>query len=481
MGESQSTLFSMDFNRSVKIEDRPEHLSGDAGALLLREVLSLLQIDDLLEQRLEDPRCPDRITHPLIELVRTELLLLAQGYRDQNDADRLRDDPALRLATSQRRGSAPLEPSDDHQEPEGLGSQPTLSRLCRNLTPQRSVLREALRQIAVRRLQLENRGHRRRYATLDVDSFPLEVFGRQEGSSYNGYYGFTCYHPLAASLGETGDLLDLRLREGHAHTAEGSLDFILDLLDEMEQHICQVASVRIDAGFPSAKLIEGLNKRGVGYLARIRKNARLEKEALELMATHTPSDTLSFHELVYQAKDWPSPQRVVLVVKPPREGELFAEYFFLLTNWDAEQMPPDQLLELYRERGTAEGYFGDFKSALAPALCSTRRRKSHYRGQLPSQRTDSVDPFAMNEVRLLLNAMAYALMHSVRRLLATQTRRGWRLENVRQHVLKTPARVVKHARRLTVVISRPAARLWSQLHRGLLRWRRRKRTLAWCD
>ena len=58
MGESQSTLFSMDFNRSVKIEDRPEHLSGDAGALLLREVLSLLQIDDLLEQRLEDPRCP---------------------------------------------------------------------------------------------------------------------------------------------------------------------------------------------------------------------------------------------------------------------------------------------------------------------------------------------------------------------------------------------------------------------------------------
>jgi len=480
VGESQSTLFAMDFNRSVKVEDRAEQLSGDAGALLLREVLSLLEVDALLEQRLEDPRCPEKITHPLIELVRTELLLLAQGYRDQNDVNRLRDDPALRLAASQRKGSAPLKPSEDSQEPEGLGSQPTLSRLCRNLAPQTPVLREALLQMAARRLQLENRGHRRRYATLDVDSFPLEVFGRQEGSSYNGYYGFTCYHPLVASLGETGDLLDLRLREGHAHTAEGSLDFILDLLDEMEQDICQVASVRIDAGFPSAKLIEGLNERGVAYLARIRKNARLEKAALELLETHGTPDTLAFHELGYQAESWPAAQRVVLLVKPPPEGELFADYFFLLTNWSAEQMPPDQLLELYRERGTAEGYFGDFKSALAPALSSTRRRKSHYRGQIPSQRTDSVDPFAMNEVRLLLNALAYSLMHGVRRLLATQTRRGWRLQSVREHVLKTPARVLKHARRLTVVISRSAAPLWRQLRRGLECWRRRKRTLAWC-
>lgn len=480
MGESQSTLFSMDFNRSVKVEDRPEQLSGDAGALLLREILSLLEVDSLLERRLKDPRCQDKITHPLIELVRTELLLLAQGYRDQTDADRLRDDPILRLATSQRRGSAPLESSEDHQQPEGLGSQPTLSRLCRNLAPQLPVLREALLQIAARRLQLENRGHRRRYATLDVDSFPLEVFGRQEGSSYNGYYGFTCYHPLVASLGETGDLLDLRLREGHAHTAEGSLDFILDLLDDMEQDICQVASVRIDAGFPSAKLIEGLNERGVAFLARIRKNARLEKAALELLEANETSDTLRFHELIYQAESWQAPQRVVLVVKPRQQGELFSEYFFLLTNWSAEQMPAERLLELYRERGTAEGYFGDFKTALAPALSSTRRPKSHYRGQIPGRRSDPVEPFAMNEVRLLLNALAYSLMHSVRRLLATQTRRGWRLESVREHVLKTPARVLKHARYLTVVISRPAAKLWSQLRRGLECWHRRKRKLTWC-
>ena len=315
MGESQSTLFPLDFNRSIKIEDRQEQISGDAGALLLREILSFLEVDSFLERRLEDPRSEKKITHPLIELLRTQLLLIAQGYPDQTDADRLRDDPVLRLAVSKRRGTAPLEASEEGQEPEGLGSQPTLSRLCRILASQRGVLREALVQLTGRRVRLENRGHRRRYLTLAIDSFPIEVFGHQEGSSYNGHYGFTCYHPLVASIGETGDLLDLQLREGRVHTAKGSLDFILDLLDQMEHEICQVASVRIDAGFPSDKLLRGLEKRNTAVVARLRKNARLERQAEPFLATCDQSpDGPSFYELSYRAESWDEPMRVVLVV-----------------------------------------------------------------------------------------------------------------------------------------------------------------------
>jgi len=37
MGEEQGTLFLPDFNRSIRVEGRSERLSGDAGALLLRE------------------------------------------------------------------------------------------------------------------------------------------------------------------------------------------------------------------------------------------------------------------------------------------------------------------------------------------------------------------------------------------------------------------------------------------------------------
>ena len=37
------------------------------------------------------------------------------------------------------------------------------------------------------------------------------------------------YHPIVAAAGETGDILDLRLREGQVHTADGGLEFVLEV------------------------------------------------------------------------------------------------------------------------------------------------------------------------------------------------------------------------------------------------------------
>ena len=47
---------------------------------------------------------------------------------------------------------------------------------------------------------------------------------------------------------------------------------------------------------------------------------------------------------------------------------------------------------------------------LCTAVSSTRRKKSHYRGESPKKRYASQDPFAANEVKLLLNALAYNLV-----------------------------------------------------------------------
>src|SRR5258708_39469370 len=108
MAGDTRALFSPSFNRSIRIEARPDRLTGEAGAIILREILDRSGIVRWLVERLEDPRRPDLVTHPLAELLRTAILLRAQGWRDQDDADALRDDPALRLAVSQRRGVAPL-------------------------------------------------------------------------------------------------------------------------------------------------------------------------------------------------------------------------------------------------------------------------------------------------------------------------------------------------------------------------------------
>ena len=106
MGEQQPTLFPLDFNRSIRIEDRRERLTGDAGVLALRQIDHQLGLTDRLARHLIDPHNQELITHPFVELLRARLYLIAQGWRDADDADAKRFDPALRLAVSQRRGGS---------------------------------------------------------------------------------------------------------------------------------------------------------------------------------------------------------------------------------------------------------------------------------------------------------------------------------------------------------------------------------------
>src|SRR5690625_5339314 len=104
MGETLP-LFKASFNHAVQVESRPEHLTGEAGALIQREIMDRLGIIEWLGERLTDPRDPSRVTYPLADLIRTHLMLLGQGWRDQDDADRLRLDPALRVARSEEHTS----------------------------------------------------------------------------------------------------------------------------------------------------------------------------------------------------------------------------------------------------------------------------------------------------------------------------------------------------------------------------------------
>lgn len=482
MGE-ELTLFPAEFNGSLRIESRQERLTSEAGVVILREVIERLGITPWLVERIEDPRRPELITHPMSELISTSVLMLAQGWRDQDDADALRDDAAMRLAVSNRRGISPLlmRPREagvplpkNPEVPDGLASQPTLSRLVQTLSDERNrrVLREALLEVAARRIKAGREGHRMRYATVDVDSLPIEVHGHQPGSEYNGHYHARIFHPLVASLGETGDLLDVRLRKGAAHTAEGSLDFILPLLDRVEEKLCQVAAVRIDAGFPAENLLHALEERATPYLARVRNNAVLDRMAEPLLKRpvgRPPAEPrMWFHEMTYRAASWSRERRVVLVVLE-RPDELFLHHFWIITNWAVEQMSGEALLEHYRERGSAENHMGELMDVFDPALSSSPRTKSQYRGNPIEDAAPPCDSFAHNETILLLNALAYNIAHVARILIETATGEGWSLRRVQERVLRVAARVLIHGRRAILVVGWTAAplwrALWSKLHR----------------
>ena len=169
-----------------------------------------------------------------------------------------------------------------------------------------------------------------------------------------------------------------------------------------------------------------------------------------------------FHEMTYRAGAWSRPRRVVLVVKE-RLDDLWFDHFWLLTSFGAAAVPAADLLAHYRQRGTAEGHFGELMDVLAPALSSAPRTKSHYRDiPLPTLPT-GIDAAARNEAILLLHLLTYELLHAGRRAIELATHSGWSLRRFRERVLRVGGRILLHARRITLVIAQTAASEWAAL------------------
>lgn len=470
MGEVQGTLFRLDCNKSVRVEARPERLTADAGVVLLRELSERLGLSRLVRRHLEDPRDSSRTRHPFVELVRTRILALAQGWEDQNDVSLLRDDPAFRLAVSQRRGDGPLR-SPRGRVPDGLCSQPTLSRLMRVLGSEDN--RRGLGLI-LREMPKPLLATGRREITLDLDSLPYEVHGHQPGSAYNGHYRTRCYHPLVASvLGRF--FLGARLRPGNVHTADGGLDFVLPLLRWLQGFIPRVW-LRADAGFPDPTLLKALEEEAVPYVFRLRSNQTLNRIAQPFLRRppgRPPAEGRTWlHELSYRAKSWTRTRRVVLVVveRPDEQQHLFLDYFFLLTSASVEEESAQALLHRYRQRGTAEADFGDCHQAIPPSLSSAPRPKSQYRDRVVHGPPVPHDAFATNEAELLLSLISANLMAVGAELLHTEGKSRMSRRRFRSFLLKTAARVLLGKRGVTLVIASARARLWQTFWRRLHAW-----------
>ncbi|BBO55988.1 hypothetical protein CLAM6_12990 [Cobetia sp. AM6] len=148
---------------------------------------------------------------------------------------------------------------------------------------------------------------------------------------------------------------------------------------------------------------------------------------------------------------------MVLVVQE-RPDDLLLHAFFLVTNLNKFDWPPEKILALYRKRGSAEAHMGEVKSALDVHLSSTDRGTSTIQ-----------DVMARNEVSLLLNLYAYQVLHGLRCLLERQTRQGWSLSRMREQVLKIAATLSLHARRITIHLGAAADKWWPTLLKGLPR------------
>lgn len=469
MGEGQGRAggaggwwFEPTFNRAIKLREADPRITSDAGALLLREADHRLGLTADLAAQLTDDRDPQRIRYEQVELLRQHLYALALGYAHQDDQDTLAHDVALKLSVWDRPGRRGLH--------ERLASQPSDWRLIDRLAspPNRRVLRAALGEWVARHQRAAGRGRKVTHGTLDIDPFPIEVHGRQEGGAYHGYYRQTIYHPLAASFSAGGDydaprlgegFVHAILRRGHSSSAEGAVRFVRAAL-RRSRRLASHLDVRIDAGLVNGRVLDAIDDEGAWFVGRIRNNAVLDAWA-EPFLKRPPGrplqegDEFAVELGLYQAGEWTRAYRVVLLLidlPDPRTGlrELFPHYFFLVTNWSVEQRSGWELVEHYRRRGTFEDRLGEFNAAIGNGL--------------------SAGSFVANEASLLLKLLAFNLAGMLRGELEDASGCGWDLKRVQQTVLKAGARVVEHGRRVLVDVARAAGVLWDRLLGRIARW-----------
>lgn len=463
MGEATSVFFGPQFNRSLRLRSRDDRLTSDAGVLLLREVDERLGLTASLGERLHDPRNEASVRYSLAELIRERTYAFAQGYSAADDCDRVAHDPAFRMAVTEGKGAGPLD--------ERLASQPTHSRLLQVLAgdENRAVLDEALSDCTAKHQRVSSKAIPER-ATIDVDGFPIEVHGRQEGAAYSGYYGKTVYSPLVASFAPEGGydgeqlgdgFIGVMLRRGNAAPHEDALGFIRKVHGRSAKR-AKIVDVRIDAGFTVGAVLDGLSDDGIRFLGRLKTNTALDGLARAHVTRPVGRPPAEGYEYtvelgMYKARPWRHEQRLVLCVvdKPdPKTGQLYLapHAFFLVTSWPEDEMSGDELLEHYRDRGTFEDRLSEVASAIAPRLSS------------PS--------LASNETTLLLGLLAFNLANIIRSELEAIGPQGWDLRRVQNTILKAGARFIVSGRRVIVDVARAVVPLWEALLARIVRWAR---------
>jgi Transposase DDE domain group 1 len=420
-------------------------VSSDGGVMLLRQVDRRLGLCRALDAVIADPRDPDLITHPQLDLLRQRIFALAAGYEDLNDHDTLRKD--LLWQSAIERG-------------EQLASSPTLCRLENRADRQtawaisRALLEQFIQSFKAAPAEL----------ILDFDATDDRVHGLQEGRFYHGYYGDWCFLPLYVFCGE--QLLVSYLRPSNIDVARHAWAILKLLVTRLRTVWPGVkiifrgdcwAPPRPPCGLPSAgylaplgsgfcrwKMLRWCERHGVDYLVGLAKNSRLLGLAASWMKSaeeqhqSTKEKQRLFGWLDYAAGSWDKERRVIAKAEHSAQG---ANPRFVVTSLEGD--PREIYDEIYCARGEMEN-----------------RIKEQQLG-LFADRT-SCHGWWANQFRLLLSAAAYVLVETIRRvgLCGTELCKA-QVSTIRLKLLKLGTVILRNTRRIQLLFS--SAYVYQQL------------------
>ncbi len=184
---------------------------------------------------------------------------------------------------------------------------------------------------------------------------------------------------------------------------------------------------RGDAAFANPEMYELLEAERIGYTIRLPANTVLQNRIgylLKRPVGRPPHEVRRyFISFSYQAQSWRKFRRVVAKVEW-RPGELYPRVGFIITNL---ARPSERVVAFYNQRGTAEQWIKEGKSAIKWTRLSCRT-------------------FAANAVRLQLHVLAYNLGNFMRTLALPKAAEPWPLTSLREKLIKIGAKVVSHGR-----------------------------------
>ena len=296
------------------------------------------------------------------------------------------------------------------------------------------------------RWNMERLGSRPGGYTLDLDSTRLlHPDSTQEGVrvGYTKHGMKPCLHPLLAVLADVRVVAQMWLRSGNASCGNNVVAFFQELWANLPAQV-RVRAVRGDAGFFLPDLLNLWEELALAYVVVAQLTEPIQnliRRDLRWTATELAGTDLA--EVMYQARSWSQPRRLVLIRhrtadRPEAGGKKLIDepgYKFqaLVTNL-SPSTPPLEVWRFYNGRADCENVIKELQDGFAAqSLC--------------------LDRFWSTEAALCLATLTYNLSVLFQRHL------GWR-DKVTIHTLRfwlfvTPGLISHPAGKTTIKLAVP--------------------------
>lgn len=392
------------------------NLTDSSGIILLQKIENKLNLIKEVASVIKDGRVSYKCKHDVLSMIKQRVFSIALGNEDLNDQIYNRHDLLLQNAIGYNRP---------------LASCTTLSNFERRIDRKEIIF---IHKILVKNF-VKSYLKIPKKIILDFDGTESKVYGKQEGSMYNGYYKHKCYLPLYVFC--EGHLLVAYLRPGNVQDSKHSWAILKLLVKEIRKFWPDVKIVfRGDSAFCRHEMFNWCEKNNVYYITGISVNNRLLKlaypnihKAKKLFNKRVKFQKI-FTEFKYAAATWRRERRIIL--KTEYDINKFRNCF-IVTNLPNE---PQYLYEkIYSARGEMEN------------------RIKEQQLYLFSNRTSSKDMLS-NQFRLLLSGIAYTLLDSLRRLCLKTTKYAKSTcLTIRLKLLKIVAIIIDNGKTIKILFS----------------------------